>query len=85
MPVLNQSNHPNARVVELVDSLASGASALYGRAGSTPASRTNPVDIRPRDFFVSLTARTANACEADRSAGVFCLVGRYFSLSNRPA
>ena len=46
MPVLNQSNHPNARVVELVDSLASGASALYGRAGSTPASRTNLIRIR---------------------------------------
>ena len=39
-------NH--ARVVELVDSLASGASALYGRAGSTPASRT--------------TKRTSNGC-----------------------
>ena len=39
----------DARVVELVDSLASGASALYGRAGSTPASRTkdNP-DLFPR-------------------------------------
>ena len=46
MPVLNQSIHPNARVVELVDSLASGASALYGRAGSTPASRTNLIRIR---------------------------------------
>ena len=31
----------NARVVELVDSLASGASAHSGRAGSTPASRTS--------------------------------------------
>ena len=30
----------DARVVELVDSLASGASAHYGRAGSTPASCT---------------------------------------------
>ena len=29
-----------ARVVELADSLASGASALHGRAGSSPASRT---------------------------------------------
>ena len=30
-----------ARVVELADSLASGASALHGRAGSSPASRTS--------------------------------------------
>lgn len=30
----------DARVVELVDSLASGASVHYGRAGSNPASRT---------------------------------------------
>lgn len=37
---------PLARVVELVDSLASGASALYGRAGSTPASRTKMIRIR---------------------------------------
>ena len=29
-----------ARVVESADSLASGASALHGRAGSSPASRT---------------------------------------------
>ena len=41
----------DARVVELVDSLASGASALYGRAGSTPASRTNPVDVSSTGFF----------------------------------
>ena len=30
-----------ARVVELADSLDSGSSAHYGRAGSSPASRTN--------------------------------------------
>ena len=29
-----------ARVVELADSLDSGSSAHYGRAGSSPASRT---------------------------------------------
>ena len=29
-----------ARVVELADSLDSGSSVLYGRAGSSPASRT---------------------------------------------
>ena len=31
---------PNARVVELADSLDSGSSAHSGRAGSSPASRT---------------------------------------------
>ena len=31
---------PYARVVELADSLDSGSSVLYGRAGSSPASRT---------------------------------------------
>ena len=31
-----------ARVVELADSLDSGSSVLYGRAGSSPASRTKP-------------------------------------------
>ena len=30
----------HARVVELADSLDSGSSVLYGRAGSSPASRT---------------------------------------------
>ena len=32
-----------ARVVELADSLDSGSSAHYGRAGSSPASRTKPI------------------------------------------
>ena len=32
---------PYARVVELADSLDSGSSVHYGRAGSSPASRTN--------------------------------------------
>ena len=31
---------PNARVVELADSLDSGSSVHSGRAGSSPASRT---------------------------------------------
>ncbi len=35
-----------ARVVELADSLDSGSSAHYGRAGSSPASRTKKEDIR---------------------------------------
>ena len=33
-----------ARVVELADSLDSGSSVLYGRAGSSPASRTKKKD-----------------------------------------
>ena len=33
----------DARVVELADSLDSGSSALSGRAGSSPASRTSIV------------------------------------------
>ena len=40
---------PYARVVELADSLDSGSSVLYGRAGSSPASRTIPKnDFRRR-------------------------------------
>ena len=44
----------DARVVELVDSLASGASALYGRAGSTPASRTNVLRTNLKDAKIAL-------------------------------
>ena len=41
--------HICARVVELADSLDSGSSVLYGRAGSSPASRTIPKnDFRRR-------------------------------------
>ena len=36
-----ERNFGYARVVELADSLDSGSSAHYGRAGSSPASRTN--------------------------------------------
>ena len=36
-----QYNRRCARVVELADSLDSGSSVLYGRAGSSPASRTS--------------------------------------------
>ena len=42
-----------ARVVELADSLDSGSSAHYGRAGSSPASRTKKYrPQRGRYFFV---------------------------------
>ena len=37
---LRNQHHKCARVVELADSLDSGSSAQYGRAGSSPASRT---------------------------------------------
>ena len=38
--VCREKNIGYARVVELADSLDSGSSAHYGRAGSSPASRT---------------------------------------------
>ena len=38
LPLWKALHH--ARVVELADSLDSGSSVLYGRAGSSPASRT---------------------------------------------
>ena len=38
-------------MVELADSLDSGSSAHYGRAGSSPASRTNEKDIRKDVLF----------------------------------
>ena len=46
-----------ARVVELADSLDSGSSVLYGRAGSSPASRTKDLPVIPvtgRLFYPSL-------------------------------
>ena len=42
--------HKRARVVELADSLDSGSSAHYGRAGSSPASRTNEKVLKPKGF-----------------------------------
>ena len=45
-------DHPDARVVELADSLDSGSSVQYGRAGSSPASRTKTVSER-MPFFLS--------------------------------
>ena len=45
----NESNR-RARVVELADSLDSGSSAHYGRAGSSPASRTNEKVLKPKGF-----------------------------------
>ena len=48
-----KSRHPHhlfeikyARVVELADSLDSGSSAHYGRAGSSPASRTKVLKLK---------------------------------------
>ena len=76
-----QPKHPpNARVVELVDSLASGASALYGRAGSTPASRTNPVDISSTGFFSS-TDHAAQQTPGEQSAPqAFLVFGAVISV-----
>ncbi len=53
--VLNSAEH--ARVVELADSLDSGSSVHYARAGSSPASRTigNPLELqRLQGFLLSL-------------------------------
>ena len=49
----------DARVVELADSLDSGSSVHYARAGSSPASRTNRKTLeaaRLRGFFLFLEA-----------------------------
>ena len=43
---------PYARVVELADSLDSGSSVHYGRAGSSPASRTKKKDTQCVSFFL---------------------------------
>ena len=41
-----------ARVVELADSLDSGSSAQYGRAGSSPASRTRNRQVSTRSLSI---------------------------------
>ena len=43
-PLWGLTSYLYARVVELADSLDSGSSVLYGRAGSSPASRTKKKD-----------------------------------------
>ena len=56
---LNDSATPNARVVELADSLDSGSSVHYARAGSSPASRTKKKDIcfQQMSFFFYSAAK----------------------------
>ena len=49
-----------ARVVELADSLASGASALHGRAGSSPASRTNKKRCNLNDYGVIFMLKSSS-------------------------
>ena len=44
IPLALKSAVPHARVVELADSLDSGSSVHYARAGSSPASRTKKKD-----------------------------------------
>ena len=54
---LNDSATPNARVVELADSLDSGSSVHYARAGSSPASRTKKErHLRKADVFLFYSA-----------------------------
>ena len=55
-PPLNQLNR-RARVVELADSLDSGSSAHYGRAGSSPASRTKKERHASRVFLFCYPGR----------------------------
>lgn len=52
----------HARVVELADSLDSGSSVLYGRAGSSPASRTR----REKTGIACLFPSGASVCCANR-------------------
>ena len=59
---------PNARVVELADSLDSGSSVLYGRAGSSPASRTKETrQVKPVSFLF-LPARQPEAARSIKKA-----------------
>ena len=52
----NESNR-RARVVELADSLDSGSSAHYGRAGSSPASRTKKASTPTGSVLFSFPGR----------------------------
>ncbi len=47
--------HIDARVVELADSLDSGSSVHYGRAGSSPASRTKWTKVGVLNSFLRLS------------------------------
>ena len=51
--ITKHSKFKCARVVELADSLDSGSSVHFGRAGSTPASRT--ITVKVIDTIVSVT------------------------------
>ena len=51
---LNDSATEYARVVELADSLDSGSSVHYARAGSSPASRTKKKDMTYGHVFLFL-------------------------------
>ena len=53
-PTDSQTEYGCARVVELADSLDSGSSARYGRAGSTPASRTMGESLWDSPIFNNL-------------------------------
>ena len=54
LPALSGAQRRNARVVELADSLDSGSSVHYARAGSSPASCTKKKDIcfQQMSFFL---------------------------------
>ena len=72
------------RVVELVDSLDSGSSVHYGRAGSSPASRTKKADTHLGIcFFLAPVGleRTAERSEATKCPGDTWLVRGKVHLS----
>ena len=60
--VFPEDRRSHARVVELADSLDSGSSVLYGRAGSSPASRTR----REKTGIACLFPSGASVCCANR-------------------
>ena len=63
----------DARVVELADSLDSGSSVHYARAGSSPASRTNRKTLeaaRLRGFFLFHEGTSKNGSNCGRESAV---------------
>ena len=71
-----QKREQNARVVELADSLDSGSSVHYARAGSSPASRTNKKALKHDSFKAFLCSENL------RGAGAKLLSDENVSVSS---
>ena len=75
----------NGRVVELVDSLDSGSSVHYGRAGSSPASPTKEDSRKAVSFFASRSSmkqmKPLDFQEKRRSRGIFVLFSPVYRCS----